>query len=67
MWPRLAALDSGLKETFNKDKVCKELGISRTLDMFIRPIPFEDVLTILVSIFLLLRDEKKWRVSERLR
>ena len=31
-----------------------------------RPIPFEDVLTILVSIFLLLRDERKWREIVRL-
>ena len=31
-----------------------------------RPIPFEDALTILVSIFVLLRDERKGRVSVRL-
>ena len=32
-----------------------------------RPIPFEDVLTILVSMLVLLRDEKEGRVSVRLR
>ena len=31
-----------------------------------RPIPFEDILTILVSIFLLLRDERKGSESGRL-
>ena len=41
-------------------------GYCPATDSDIRAIPFEDVLTILVSIFLLLRDERKARESVRL-
>ena len=41
-------------------------GFAKDFIAFYRPIPFEDVLTILVSIFLHLDDERKGRESVRL-